>query len=45
LEQFEEEVKLLSSLKHNHIIELIGIKEVDDKVLIVMELMNHGNLL
>lgn len=39
------EVDVLSALKHPNIVEFIGIKNLDNKIYIIMEYMNHGNLL
>ncbi len=45
MDEVDHEVEILSSLKHTNIVQFIGMKEIEGRIFLVMEYMNHGNLL
>jgi serine/threonine protein kinase len=42
--ELEREVDLMSSLKHPNIVQFIGASKINEKIAILMELMNEGDL-
>ena len=44
LDQFYVEIRVLSDLKHSNVIELEDVFETADRIFIVMEVMNGGEL-